>query len=154
MATNLTIQSPNFDKIRLESGYFTRDAVMTLWEGLNDTRSTELADVTGLRAELAPKSLSLAPSGTTNNLDIRGYSILSLTGSVNESITGFWAPDTNVAKLLFVQNSGTATYTLSNLSASSESQNQIASKAGTDISLASGGAVGFVYLASKWRQIF
>lgn len=153
MAVNLSIQSPDFERIKTEAGYFTRDAIMLLWLGLNDTRATETRDVAGLRAELRPAVLSLAPTAAQNNLDIRGYSVLSFTGSTSVNLTGMTAPDTDVCKLVIMQNSGTGTITIKNLSSSSESQNQFSSSAGTDVSLAAGAAKVWAYLAGKWRQI-
>lgn len=153
MAVNLSIQSPDFERIKTEAGYFTRDAIMLLWLGLNDTRATETRDVTGLRSEIQPAVLKLSPTTAQNNLDIRGRTVLSFEGSTAVNLTGMTAPDTDTCKLVIMQNSGTGTITIKNLSSSSEDQNQFSSSAGSDVSLSAGKATVWAYLASKWRQI-
>lgn len=152
MASNLTIESPNFEKINKEAGQFTSDAVATLWAALNDTRAALRRDFRQAKETAAYKLLSLAPASGQNNLDLGGASIVSFIGTTAVDVTGFRAPETGESQVLFIQVSGSGTITLKN-TATSETANQIATTSGSDVALSTGKGIVLAYLASKWRQV-
>jgi hypothetical protein len=152
LANNLTIESPNFEKIAKEAGQFTSDAVTTLWAALNDTRATLRRLFRQASEKLEPKVLTLAPSATISNLDLEGGSVLSFTGSSAVNFTGMRAPESGSTRLVFVHNSGSATITVKH-NATSETANQIVLSTGADYSMTTGKGIQLAYLVSKWREV-
>lgn len=151
-STNLTIESPNREKITKEAGQFTADAINTLWAALNDTRS-QLRLLTRLaRNVIEPGSLVLAPSASVNNLDLGEASIVSFTGGSANNFTGMKAPETGKARVVWVQNNQAGTITVKN-SVTSETANQLVMSTGADYSMTTGKGIIFAYLASRWREV-
>lgn len=152
MATNLTVASPNFEKITKEAGNFTSDAINFLWATLNATRADLRREARRGQERIEPKVLSLAPSANQDNIDTDGASVVSFTGTSAVNVTGFRAPETNYTRVLFIQISGTATITFKH-NVTSETANQIVLSGGADLARATNTGLVLVYLASKWRQV-
>lgn len=152
MASNLTIEAPNFEKITKEAGQFTSDAISTLWAALNLTRQELRVGVRMATDIAAPKVLTLAPSASVNDLDLQGCSVLSFTGSSAVNFTGMRAPETNHTRIVYVQVNGSATITAKH-NATSETANQLTHGSGADVTLATGAGIIYVYLAGKWREV-
>jgi hypothetical protein len=151
MASNLTIESPNFERINKEAGQFTSDAISLLWAALNDTRAALRRDFRSATEKIAPKLLSLAPSASVDDLDSQGASSVSFI-SGTQNFTGVRAPETGEARVLLIHNSGAGTITVKN-TATSESQNQFATATAGDVALTTGKGIVFQYLSSKWREV-
>ena len=115
MSSNLTIESPNFDKINKEAGQFTSDAVSLLWAALNDTRATERRGHRLSVEQLAPKVIQVSAAASVNNLDLQGGSVVEFTGGSSQNLTGFRAPDTGRTRLVVVYVSGAGTITTKHL---------------------------------------
>jgi hypothetical protein len=152
MATNQTVESPNFEKISKEAGQFTSDAINLLWAALNATRADLRRETRLAQERVEPKRLDQSPSAGLDNVDTDGASVVSFTGASSVNLTGFRAPETNANRLLFVQVNGAGTITVKN-SATSETANQIVTSTGADVSLTTGKGLVLAYLASKWRQV-
>lgn len=152
MANNLTIESPNFEKINKEAGQFTSDAINLLWAAENDTRATERRDFRKASETLAPKFISIAPTASVNDLDLQGASIVSFMGTTGVNFTGMRAPETGQSRVVFIQSSGSGTITVKH-NATSETQNQLTMAPGADYSMTTAKGIVFVYLASKWREV-
>lgn len=152
MSQNKSIESPNFEKIGKEAGQFTSDAVSLLWSALNETRA-DLRRTGRVAIETsAPKRLDLSPTGSVDNLDLQGASVVSFVGSSAQNFTGARAPETGKTRLLFVQVSGSATITAKH-QVTSETANQLVNSTGADVSLSTGKGIIYAYLASKWREV-
>lgn len=152
MATNLSIESPNFEKISKEAGQFTSDAISLLWNALNDTRATERRDFREASEKVSPKVLTLAPSANQDDLDLQGASVLSFTGSAGVNVTGFRAPDTGKTRILFCQVNGTGTITFIH-NATSETANRLFTSTAADVARATNTGIVFVYLEGRWREV-
>lgn len=152
MSNNLTIESPNFEKIGKEAGQFTSDAIALLWAAMNDTRKIERIDFRQAKEITAPKVLSIAPSANTDNLDLQGCSVVSFTGSTNVNWTGARAPETGQTRVLFIQVSGTGTITLKH-NVTSETANRFSTATGADYAMTTGKGAVFVYLVGLWREV-
>lgn len=152
MATNLTIESPNFEKINQEAGQFTSDAISLLWAAFNDTRATERRDFRQATERLEPKFLTISAAASVDNLDLQGGSIVSFIGASGQNFTGIRAPETGSSRVVFIQVSGAGTITVKN-TATSESANQIATATGGDYAMTTGKGLIVAYLASKWREL-
>lgn len=152
MATNQTIESPNFEKIGKEAGQFTSDAIALLWNALNDTRATERKHFRQVSETLAPKVLSVAAAASVDNLDLEGASIVSFTGGSAQNFTGARAPETGKSRVLFVQVNGAGTITIKH-NVTSESANRFINSSGADLARTTGQGAVYVYLANNWRQV-
>lgn len=152
MANNLTIESPNFEKIEKESGQFTADAIALLWAALNDTRKVERIDFRLARDLIAPKVLTIAPTASVDNLDLQDSSVVSFTGSSSVNFTGMRAPETGRTRVVLVYVSGSGTITAKD-EATSETQNQLFNTSGGDVTLATGAGIIYVYLQGRWREV-
>ena len=152
MGSNLTIESPNFEKITKEAGEWTSNGINTLWAALNDTRKSERMDFRRAKDILAPKVLTLSPNASTDNLDLQGCSVVYFTGSTAQNFTGIKAPDTGESRVVIVYIGGSGTITLKH-SVTSETANQFDLSGAADQAKATRGAAIFAYLGSKWRQI-
>lgn len=152
MAFNLTIESPNFEKIEKESGQFTSDAIALLWAALNDTRATMRRAFRLASETLEPKVLTLAAGASVDNLDLQGASIVSFTGGTAQNLTGFRAPETGKSRIVFVQVNGAGTITAKH-ALTSETANQLSNASGADVALATGAGIVYVYLEGKWREV-
>jgi hypothetical protein len=153
MASNLTIESPNFDKIHKEAGAFTEDAISLLWFALNDTRAEQRRGIRIAQEQLAPKVIQIAPSASVNDLDLQGASVVEFTGASSVNLTGLRAPETGKTRIVIAYVSGAGTITLKHL-VTSETQNQLYTVGGADSAKATGAGAVLVYLSSKWRQLF
>lgn len=152
MANNLTIESPNLDKISTEAGQFTSDAINTLWSALNDTRRTERVDFRIARDILAPKLLAILPTASVDNLDLQDSSVLQFAGSSAVNFTGMRAPETGKTRIVLVHNTGSATITAKH-NVTSEATNRLSNSTAADVSLTTGSSALYVYLSSLWRQV-
>jgi hypothetical protein len=152
MATNLTIESPKFEKIQTEAGPNTSDAINLLWLTLNDTRKSERLDFRRAVDIMSPKVLTIEAAASVNDLDLQGCSVVSFIGSTAQNLTGFRAPDTNDSRVVIVQTIGTGTITAKH-SLTSETQNQLFNSTAADVTLSTNKGTMYVYLSGKWRQV-
>lgn len=152
MASNLTIESPNFEKIDKEAGQFTSDAISTLWAALNDTRKAERVDFRLAKDLMEPKVLVVSASSSVNNLDLAGSSVIQFTGSSAQNFTGMRAPETGKTRIVIVTVTGSGTITAKH-NATSEAANRLSNSSGADVALATGASAIYIYLSSLWRQV-
>ena len=151
MATNLSIESPNFEKINSEAGQFTSDAVALLWAAYIDTRATQRRDFN----KLNPRLITITPTASVDNLDLQGFepiTILSFAGSTAVNFTGMRAPETGKTKIVLVHTNGSGTITHKH-NATSETANQLTLSTGADTARATAAGLIYLYLASKWREV-
>jgi hypothetical protein len=152
VSTNLTIESPNLDKVAKEAGQFTSDAINLLWVALNDTRAELRRQARRSRETLEPKVLTLAPSASVNNLDLQDASVLSFTGSSAVNFTGMRAPDTGASRVVFVHVAGSGTITAKH-NVTSETANRLSNESGADVTLSTGKGIIYIYLSGAWREV-
>jgi hypothetical protein len=152
VSNNLTIESPNFEKISKEAGQFTSDAISTLWSALNDTRKTERIDFRLARDIMAPKVLPLAASASVDNLDLAGCSVIQFTGSTAQNFTGMRAPETGITRIVLIHNTGSGTITAKH-NATSDTANRLSNSTAADVALATGASRLYIYLSSLWRDV-
>jgi hypothetical protein len=153
MASNLTIESPNLDKIDKEAGQFTSDAINTLWASLNYAMKQERSDFRLVRDMIQPKVKMVAAAASVDNLDLEDSSVVEFTGGSAQNFTGMRAPETGRTRWVFVYVSGAGTITLKH-NVTSESQNRLFNSSGADVALATGAGALYVYLSGLWRKGF
>lgn len=153
MASNLTIESPNLDKINSEAGQFTSDAINTLWLALNDTRKELRIGVRQAKESILPKVKTISPTAQVDNLDLEGAAILVFNGSSAVSWTGIRAPEPGKGQVVFVIVTGTGTITAEESHAGSTAAHQLTHTAAADIALTTGRGIVYAYVGQRWRQV-
>lgn len=153
MSENLTIEAPDFERIKKEAGDATRDAANTLWAVLNDVDASQRRGVRRAQEFFQPKTTTLAHTAALDNYDHDNASLLVFTGSAAVNLTGIKAPETNKAALLVLHNTGTGTITVKHNSGSSIAENRITMTAGVDFALSTNKSLILAYIGGLYRQI-
>ena len=151
MSFNLTIESPDFDRIRKDAGRATEDAVRLLWFALLDENATRRTSVKLARDRLEGKLLSSAPTAQQNNFDTEGALVVLFTGSTAFNLTGL--RNGKDGRVVFIHVTGTGTVTMVDSSASSDAANRIITNNGANKAVATAESFLFLYAASRWRQV-
>lgn len=151
MASQFTVDSPDFDRVYRETGVATRDAVTTLWRVANEEASARRTGVREAIERDAPKEIILSPGATQNNLDTEFSTVLRFDGSTSFNLTGLQArPEPTIVYLVVL---GSGTITVKNSSASSIDRNRILTYSGGDLVITTGLTAAFRYLNTKWREV-
>lgn len=153
MASNLTIESLDFDAIRRGDTNATGDAIEFLWQVLNDeARARRKGDrLNGFRAEWEP--LTLEPAAALNDYDIGDAGLLIFEGAASVDATGFLAPSGGASRLIILLVLGAGTITLKHNNAGSEEPNRILTQGAGDVAVATNRAVALLYENSRWREL-
>lgn len=150
MASNLVIQSPDFDNIRKGRGDAVEGGIKLVWYAINElSRSTSIADKTN-KDILSPLVLSAGPTTTQNNYDAKGATILLFTGGSAFDFTGIRNPVTGQIKILV--NLGAGTMTVKH-ELTSDTGNRIDTAASADKNVATNQMMILIYLNSRWREV-
>jgi hypothetical protein len=142
MAENKTIEAPDFEEIKRETGPTTKDAVVLLWAALNDVRVAKDVDSPAVKTD--------APAADQHNYDTGDVGIVLFTGSTNFSLTGI--RNGRSGRTVTLVNLGTATITLPNSSVSSDAANRLLNDGGASTSLTTDKTARYRYLDSRWRE--
>jgi hypothetical protein len=153
MAENLTIEAPDFERIKKEAGDATRDATNTLWSVLNAVDATQRRGIRKAQEFFQPRTLTFAHTANMNNYDHANSTLLVFTGTAAVDLTGIKAPESNKSAILILHNMGTGTITVKHNSGSSIAENRISMSAGVDFSLATGKSLILAYISGVYRQI-
>lgn len=151
MAENLSVESPDFDKIRKEAGLETESAIKLLWFVLNQEIRDRRIGVRQAQEQRVGKVLQSAPTTQQNNFDAKGAWVVEFTGSTNFTLTGI--RNGVPGRFLVLHNTGSATITVADDSASSDAANRIISNDSANISLAANETLLLQYLSSRWREV-
>lgn len=152
MADNLTIESPDFERIKKGDFHSIEDAIRLLWFVANaEARSRRQGD-RRIEDRLSPKILTKAPSGNENNVDTEGAGLIVYTGSSAVNITGYRAPGT-AGDVLLVLVTGSATITHMEQSSSSDAGNRMVFQGAADLAVATNKALMLTYTDSRWREM-
>lgn len=150
MSLNLTVESPQFDKIRKGDTRATEDAIRLLWYVINEALRAQRMDTNETRNRLSPKVLSLALAANQNNLDVGGAGLVVYTGADAYDVTGYLSREEG--DILFVHNTGAGTITHKNASASSDATNRFVNNGAADVAIATNQSATFIYYDSRWRE--
>jgi hypothetical protein len=151
MSENLAIESPDFPKIRKESGLATEDAVRLLWFVLNQEIRDRRVGVRRAQELREGKVFSASPSGTNNNLDVRGAWVAEFSSAGGWTLTGI--RNGIPGRFLVIHNLGAGTITLNHESASSDAANRFVFQSGANKSVAQNRSLLLQYLSSRWREV-
>jgi hypothetical protein len=150
MAENLSIESPDFDRIKKESGPSTRDAVQLLWFVANGEGAERRRGVRAAQEEDLKKTKSDAPTTDQHNYDTEGSPIIVFVGSTSFNLTGIRNGLQGMGRT--IHNLGTGTITLKHESALSDATNRLDTNLDADVPIPTGQCARLRYLNSRWRQ--
>jgi hypothetical protein len=150
MAENKTIEAPDFEEIKRETGPTTKDAVVLLWAALNDVDARQRRGVRVAKDVDSPAVKTDAPAADQHNYDTGDVGIVLFTGSTNFSLTGI--RNGRSGRTVTLVNLGTATITLPNSSVSSDAANRLLNDGGASTSLTTDKTARYRYLDSRWRE--
>lgn len=152
MAENLSIESPDFDRIRNGDPRATEDAIRLLWFVANNNERLRRAGDRRNRERLNLKVLPLAPTGNLNNVDTEGAGLVVYTGADARTITGYRAPsDDGACLLILVTGAGTITH--SHQSGSSDTPNRMVFTDAADEAVTTNRALFLAYQNARWREM-
>lgn len=151
MAESLTVEAPDFDLLRKETGRATEDAIRSLWYVLNNEMRQRRQTQKRSEDRLKGKILVSAVTSNQNNFDTENAAIVLFTGASAFNLTGLRNGEEGMIKILL--NIGAGTITVKHASASSDALNRINAIAAADISLTTGKTVILAYANSLWREI-
>lgn len=151
MADNLVIESPDFERIKKESGFATSDAMRLLWFALNNeiaerrTTTRDAKDVDEGRVK------SDAPTTQQNDYDSGRVTTVYFTGASAWTLTGL--RNGLEGRRIELHNIGAGNVTLANNSASSQTTNRLLMSTGANKILVTDTSTIFTYLSGRWREL-
>ena len=151
MATNLSVESPDFDRIRKGDSAATEDAVRLLWYVMNNEIASRRRGDRLISERLSPKVLLKAPSGGENNIDTEGAGLIVYTGATGVTQTGYRAGQDG--DILFILVTGSGTISHAHQSASSDAGNRIVTFLGLTKAVATNQALVLIYQDARWREL-
>jgi hypothetical protein len=152
MGNNLSIESPNFEKIDKEAGQFTSSAVATLWAALNEVLKSDRTHFTIVQQELFVNPNILSAAASVDNLDMRGFSALQFTGGSAQNFTGMVAPEFNKVKIIYIKVTGTGTITAKH-NVTSLATNRLSLATGADFAMTTGKGLIVGYMNTLWVEL-
>lgn len=150
MAENLTVESPDFDRIERGDDRATRDAIELLWRVINDEAKARRRNDKTIRDRIEPAEVTFNFSAGQDDLDVQGATLLVSEGASNVTVTGMRAGVEGRIVIWLVL--GTGTITLAHQSASSEAGNRMAFRSAGNLAVATDRAAMLIYRNSRWRE--
>lgn len=151
MGSQLTIESPNFDRIRKGDGVAIENAIRLLWFVANDAADIERRETQYSRNSANYATLTLAPTTNQDNLDMKGAGTVLFVTSTAVNLTGVRNGVQGAFRIL--ANLGSATITIQHENAGSDASNRISMAGAADKSLATSKFMLLHYLNSRWREV-
>ena len=152
MPTNLSIESPDFDRIRKGDFHSIEDAIRLLWYVANEEARLRRSADRRIEDRLSPRVLSRAPSGNENNVDLEGAGLIVYTGSSSVNITGYRAPSRD-GDVILILVTGSGTITHMDQDGDSDAGSRMVFQAAADEAVATNTALMLSYYDSRWREM-
>jgi len=146
----LSIEAPEFDRIKKEAGLSTRDGIQLLWQVANQEAKERRRGVRLAQEREQRKVYVYAQAADLHNFDWDALGTVVFTGASSVTLTGLRNGAQGDTVHLHVL--GTGTVTLKHESASSDATNRLDTAADADVAVATGKTVCVQYLNSRWRQ--
>lgn len=151
MATNLSVESPDFDYIRHETGLVTSNAIKLLWEVINAELATRRKGVARASNYLQGTITSDVSTAQEDNLDAKNSLIWWYNTASSFSVTGI--RNGVEGRIIFFHNVGTGTITFVNNSGSSDTTNRILTQSAGNVARATGKSFILMYINARWREL-
>lgn len=150
MAEQLSVEAPDFDRIKKAAGSDTSDAVRLLWQVANQEAKERRRGVRLATEREQRKVLLLTQTADLHNVDWDGSGTVACLGAASVNLTGL--RNGVQGDTVYVHVLGSGTVTLKHESASSDTTNRLDTAADTDVAVTTGKCVCLQYLNSRWRQ--
>lgn len=150
MSENQTIEAPDFDHIKKESGTATRDAVNLLWLVANDEAGQRRRGIRRAVETDERKVLSDAPTTPQHNYDAQDATVILFTSGSAFPLTG--VRNGTTGRLIEIVNLGTGTVTVQYDSGLSDAINRFDMASAADVAVTTGKSFLARYLNNRWRQ--
>lgn len=151
MGNQFTVEAPDFDRIKRETGVSTLEGITLLWRVANDEAESRRAGVRSATERMEPKALLLTPAVNQNDLDTQFSTVLRFDGAASVNLTGLQArPDPTIV-IIFVLGAGTIT--LKNQNVGSIDRNRIVTASGGDVAITTNRSVMLMYTNLRWREL-
>ena len=150
MASNLTIESLDFDQIEHDAKSATRNGLYLIWLALNNEIKLRRQLIKDTKDTDEGKIFSTSPTAQVDNLDVERSATVLFEGTTNFTLTGIRNGVEGQRLILF--NNNTATITLGHDNAGSDAANRMLLDTGANKTLAQNAAIMLLYLASRWRE--
>lgn len=147
----LTVESPDFQRIKRETGVETEAAVALLWRVANSEAESRRIGVRAATERMEPKAVIFSPSATQNDLDTQFATVLRFDGAASVDLTGLQARQDPTLVILLVIGAGTIT--LKHQNAGSIARNRIVTSAGGDVAITTNRSVMLIYTNTRWREL-
>lgn len=151
MAVNLSIESPDFDLIRKQSGYAVEDAIRLLWNVLNEEQRSRRLGVREAKEKIEGKVKTDPSTSNQDNYDSEGAQTVYFTGGSALNVTGI--RNGVEGRVIIFTTLGVGTITYKNNSASSDTANRIVTAGGADVAAATNKTFIVQYLNNRWREV-
>src|SRR3990167_10348040 len=151
MATNLSVESPDFDEIRKERGIITSNAVKLLWEVLNYEIGQRRIGVRTAKQLLQGRAVADATTASENNLDLEGALVWWYNTSSSVNLTGI--RNGAEGRVIFLHNVGSGTISILHASASSDAANRFVNEGSATVSLTTNKSAIYMYINARWREL-
>lgn len=150
MSENLTVESPDFERIEKKAGIATADGIRTIWYALNQEMRERRRGVKRITDGSYGAVRYSSPAANVNNSAHDGAVWQVYEGSTSVNVTGFLAGSEGQELVMVVLGSGTIT---AKHNVTSEDANRIITAAGADVAITTNRALRLVYLRGRWREV-
>ena len=150
MSVNLSVESPDFDEIRSETGLVTSNAVKLLWEVLNYEIAQRRKTVNRATNFLQGKITTDITTANENNLDTLNSMIWWYNTASSVNVTGL--RNGVEGRIIFFHNVGAGTLSFLHDSASSDAGNRFVNNGAATVALATNQSIIYMYINSRWRE--
>lgn len=150
MSSNLTIESPDFDYIKKESGVITSDAIKLIWLALNFEIQNRRSTVNAATDRLEGKITSDSSTLSEDNLDVQGSLIWWYNTSSAINVTGI--RNGIEGRVVFIHNVGSGTITFKH-NTTSDASNRLLLAAAADKAVATNKSIVLMFINSRWREM-
>lgn len=150
MSDNLSVESPDFDRIRKGDFHSIEDAIRLFWFVINDEIKKRRTGDRLAVERVRTKVLQLSPSGNQNNIDTQGAGVIVYTGASSVNVTGYIPRADGEVLLILVTGAGTITH--QNQNASSDAGNRMIFQGAADVGVTTNKALFLIYQNTRWRE--
>lgn len=149
---SLTIESPDFDRIRDGDNRAVEDAIRLLWFVANNAEKQRRLGDRNTAARLSPKVLTKPSTTNQNNVDTEGAGLIVYTGASAIDVSGYRAPSFDGA-IMYILVTGAGTITHLHQSASSDAGNRMIFDPAVSNAVSTNEGLILIYYDSRWREL-
>lgn len=152
MAEQLTVEAPEFERIKKGDPLAVFNAINILYAAVNAEARFRRQTVRIATDREVLKVQQSAPAAQQDNFDARlDTGIVEFTGSTAFDLTGI--RNGSPGRRLQISVTGSATVTVKDQDANSDATNRIVTDSGTDVAVDQDKSIVLVYLSDRWREL-